>query len=296
MTSAIKQHAPKFLKSIEHQPKTRVDYGYVITQFVNHIMSRQIKQIKMLHIEQYLASPTSNNSRPSPHMFNMRLAALRSLFNYLEQHELIDKNPTRFIKTHKIKNTESTRTLTHNELRYILRRTTGDSQHAIFIICNTGLRISELASIRRNNIKKEYVNNHHAYVLSVVCKGSIIRRLELNEATTSLIFKRFNKYKYLANTPLFPSVQLGQCMRPSSLAFKIKKQLKRIGFANVTPHWFRHTFAQHLQNQNLNTQQIQSSLGHKNLNTTQKYLHRMSIVPTQTQLMSDLTLDEPDDQ
>ena len=280
---SIKHHAHNFLKTLNPKSQTRIQYGFVINNFFKFLGQ---KHINLLHIEQFLASPaTKKNKRASNAYFNIRLATLRSFFTYLEKHNIINKNPTRFIKSQPTPNTQSHRSLTMPELKHILRRTTGDAQHAIFILANTGLRISELANIRRSHIKPTHLNHKKTYALQVTCKGQKLRRIELNNDTLHIINKRFEKYKHLANTPLFPaSIERGQCIKPGSLYNKIKKQLKTIGYPHVTPHWLRHTFAQQLHQQKIDSTTIQQSLGHNNLNTTQRYLQKMAIVPTQINL------------
>ena len=293
-TNKIKPHAHNYLNTLNPKSRTRTLYGFVLTNFFKFINK---KHINLLRIEQFLQSPALTHHKTiSPAYFNMRLHALRGFFNYLEQHNIIKKNPTRYIKSKKTTHNESQRTLSLDELNFILRRTHGDAQHALFILANTGLRISELVNIRRNNIKLEHLHDRTAWVLTIKTKGNKTRRLELNAETHRIIKKRFAQYNYLANTPLFPSItRHGQCASSMTIYNKIKKQLKKIGFSQVSPHWFRHSFAQQLHQQNINTQTIQGALGHTNLNTTQQYLQRMQIVPTQIKLNLKLKLSETAD-
>ena len=280
-TTLIKQHAKNYLDTLNHNSTTRIQYGYILNDLITFLINNKYKKINTIRIEQFLQHNTSKNKRPSTHYFNLRLATLKSLFTYLEKHTIITptQNPTKYIKTKKTQHTESTRTLTQSELHYILKHTHNTTNDALTILAHTGLRISELTSIRKNNLKKLTINNKQTWVLTINTKGNKIRRLQLHNTTAHILNKRFKKYQYLANTPAFPSTQIkGNTMTPTNLRRIIKKDLKRIGFPNVTPHWLRHTFAQLLQLQNNQTHHIQQALGHTHLNTTQHYITQLQII------------------
>ena len=284
MGANLKQHAKKFLDQYPPASSCRVNYGYTLSEFFRFLNTRQIKNISMLRIEQFLLSPTHKKTRPSNAYFNFRLSTLRTFYNYLAKHKLIKTNPTQFIRSKNTPQTHSERTLTTQEVRYILRHTTGVAHIAILVMVNTGLRLAELCSLRRQNLKTIQLDQGPLTYIQVLGKGQKPRNLNVNPKVIAAIKQQLNKNKHLANTPLFPGLKPGTTITPRSLYRIIKKQLKTIGFPNTTPHWFRHTFAQ-LLSQNKDLQTTQAALGHSNLNTTQRYIQKLKVVNIQQNLI-----------
>lgn len=284
-----KNNAKQYLDQISNLA-SRANYGYVLTEFFNYVKDQGWIQLTTMRIELYLISPTIRKKKPTNSRFNMRLHVLRSFFKYLQQHDLIEHNTAQFIKSKKTHSQVSHRLLTKNEIKYILRHTNGDAQHAIYIIYHTGLRISELANIRRKDLK----TTDGTHILKIIAKGQKPRRLQLHDDIAKVLYQRFFKYNYLANAPLFPSTIKGRCILSSTLTARVRKACAAIGFKNITPHWFRHAFAQQLQHQNIHITQIQNQLGHANINTTQQYLKEMQLNKPLITPPPQLKIDDPE--
>lgn len=250
---------------------TRITYGHALSQFFEFIGRTQIKNVTMLKIEQFLLLK-NRNGRPSKNSFNLKLSIMRSFFDYLVHKEVVDKNPTRYIKNKKIRTNYSARALTSEEADKILNELTGEAHLAALLMIKCGLRISEVASLRRSNFKLIFdQQSRRKYCLQIMGKGSYQRAMFVHNEVVSAAFKVFNDNKHIVDTPLFHSKK-GRCVKPATIYFKIKKQLTKIGFTKVTPHWFRHTFASHLQQKTDNIVTVSKALGHQSLDTTQRYL------------------------
>ncbi len=137
----------------------------------------------------------------------------------------------------------------------------------VMVIANTGLRISEVLSLRLNNIKLD-VNE-----ALIKGKGNKQREIILNNKTVEIIHNYINNYrnksKYANKSPyLFVSnkgIKLATCT------------IQRI-FNNysdtITPHMLRHLFASNaLENKILDVRQLQQQLGHSKLETVLIYTH-----------------------
>ena len=259
---------------------TRVNYGYILNDFLNFYKSRSYESIKMLDVERFLVLPPVGRKRKcSNNYFNFKLSVLRSFFNYLIHRDVLIKNPCHFIKSKVVGRGRSERSLSEEEVRYILRRLTGDARDACFIMYWSGVRIGELASLRRSNFKVMNIGGESKFYISVMGKGFVSRGIVVRDEVIKCCFDRFNAYSYLSDTPLFPSkVNVGSCMTRRGLYKKIKKQLRDYGFGRVTPHWFRHGCAQRMQRAGFTTDVISQSLGHSNLAATQRYLRGLGIV------------------
>ena len=250
---------------------TRITYGHALSQFFEFVGKTQIKNVTMLKVEQFLLQKTSRG-KPSKNNFNLKLSVVRAFFDYLVHQDVVKKNPTQYIKTKKIRTNYSTRALTREETEHILSKLTSEAHLAALIMLRCGLRLSEVASLRRSNFKLIFdQQSRRKYCLQIMGKGSYQRSMFIQQEVVKAAFTVFNNNKHLIDTPLFHSKK-GACVKPAAIYFKIKRQLTKMGYSKVTPHWFRHTFASQLQQQTDNVVMVSKALGHKSLDTTQRYL------------------------
>ena len=279
MQAAIKQYLKMCLQS--SGPSTRANYGYCLSDFNKMYGRRKLSSIKMIDIEKFLYTTKKTEKRNNSY-YNYRLSIIRSFFNYLLAHDIIDKSPCIQLKSKKVNRFASMKILSKDEVLYILRRIKRDHElahDAIFLMWELGLRIEECASLRRENLKQLNINDKRTWCILIKGKGNKVRRLLPNEEVVRLYIKRMNRVKHLKNEPLFPSNKnVGEPVSAQSLYYYIKEALKYIGSSKVTPHWFRHSFANNLAVNGADINKIRHSLGHSDLGTTQRYLDDMYIV------------------
>lgn len=137
---------------------------------------------------------------------------------------------------------------------------------------STGMRISELVSLNRDQIDK-------SGRIFIRGKGKKERFVYLTDRAKQHI----NNYLLMRNDDnpaLFipyrgrnigtPKARIS----PNYLQMKIKKYRERLGInVPTSPHSFRHGFATYLAEQGANPAAIQILLGHESLQTTTRYVH-----------------------
>lgn len=138
---------------------------------------------------------------------------------------------------------------------------------AIFeILFSTGLRVSELVSLDRDDIdlkKSEF---------SVRGKGDKIRLVFLSDNAKEVLKKYLNARTDIEE-PLFINVKDGR-LTPRSIERIIKRCAVKVGISKkVTPHVLRHVFATDLLQGGADLRSVQILLGHSSINTTQIYTH-----------------------
>ncbi len=211
---------------------------------------------------------------------NRRLYALRSFFNYLEEEEIIEKNPATKIHASKEPLREPIY-LRPSEIQSFLLAINKSSRYRVRDTCiikallYCGLRVSELTNLNVESIHLEDES------LSFISKGDKERQLPLHKdllpVLKSWLLKRntFKKEEVSANGALFLSNR-GLRMTPRNIQYMIKKYAKEAGIRNaqkITPHKLRHTFATIIYQKTGDIRLVQDLLGHSSISTTQIYSH-----------------------
>lgn len=131
----------------------------------------------------------------------------------------------------------------------------------------TGLRVSELVSLRRSAVMRD------TSYLTVVGKGSKERIVPLNDRTRDAI------KAYLPSLPpgpfLFPAGGAEGYLSRQVFARDLKGLAARAGISStrIAPHVLRHAFASHLLAGGADLRVVQMLLGHADISTTQIYTH-----------------------
>ena len=128
----------------------------------------------------------------------------------------------------------------------------------ITMLYTLGLRISELASLKIDDISSEWVR--------VLGKGNKQRDVPLLEKTKELIDDYLSKIE--VNIFLFE--KNGKKLSENSLRYTVNKVFKRVAL-KVSPHQLRHSYATALLNNNARIADVSELLGHSSMATTQIY-------------------------
>jgi integrase len=142
------------------------------------------------------------------------------------------------------------------EVDQALTALSGVALIAVTLAAFDGLRCREICLLDREHIDER--------TLWVQRKGVKTQLLP----THDLVWPR------VADLPPGPVVRAarGGRFRPNYLSAWVSGELDRIGLPNVTLHRFRAAFATRLANAGVHATVIQDLMGHKHLNTTQRYV------------------------
>jgi site-specific recombinase XerD len=135
----------------------------------------------------------------------------------------------------------------------------------ISLLYSTGLRVSELCSLNRDDVKQEF--------FTVNGKGGKNRLCFIDKRSRKFINVAL-KARQDNDPALFLSPQNKRRMTPGNVQEIFKCARKRAGFTfPVHPHTMRHSFATNLMVNGCHVYSLQKMLGHANLQTTAQYLH-----------------------
>lgn len=205
-----------------------------------------------------------------------KLATLKSFFKYLVAENKIKTNPTSLVKMPKTKQKEPSylteqeykrllRTVQKNATRFFKLRDTA----IITLFLGMGLRLSELVGLNIGSV------NFEDGTIKVSRKGNQERILPVNDDVMISVQRYLKTRKGVSfSSPLFLSKR-NQRIDSGSVWHLVKKYLQQaqIEKDKLSPHTLRHTFATTLLKQGENILTIKELLSHRNLRTTERYLH-----------------------
>jgi integrase/recombinase XerD len=177
--------------------------------------------------------------------------------------------------------------LTHDEIKLLIQTALTDDSikgrrntMMLQLLYATGLRITELVSLRRENI------HFDTGFLNVYGKGgrqrdiplplSVCEQLQryISDIMPQLLTEAHTAVS--AKTMLFPTVRNGvvACITRQSFWMILKKLLTAAGITKqVSPHTLRHSLATHLLQAGADIRSLQLWLGHEQMSTVEIYTH-----------------------
>lgn len=262
--------------------KTLKAYRIDLAQFHTTIPFNDILDITPAILENYIADLHQNYK---PKTVKRKIASLKALFHYFEYREIIDQNPfnkiqikfrepvilPKTIPLHTVENFLSAIYRQHADAqtKYQKKNTLRDMA-VIELLFATGMRISELCSLKVNN-----VNLYDKNIL-IYGKGSKERKIQIgNEDVIHVLQDYKDTFSgQMQNCGHFFANQAGRPLSDQAVRRMINKYTSLAAIdLHITPHMFRHTFATSLLEADVDIRYIQEMLGHSSINITEIYTH-----------------------
>ncbi len=271
---------------------TIMSYKYDIYQFRDFLKKKKItfekiRKKNILDFLEHLKFKKIKNKTKA-----RKIYALKRFYKFLMSEKIVSENPMEMIDTPKAEDTLSI-TLSIEQIKKILNvisKSTDNYKNLrsyliIELLYATGIRVSELISIKMNNIdlKKSTI------LIDPPEKGKTrIERIVFFGQQTKDILEKYLEYRRIEyenkDTPwLFPSNssdgfltrrRVLQIMHELANKVNVEKNL-------MHPHSFRHAFGNHLLTSGADIRVVQKLLGHSSITTTQKYTeHRDKLIET----------------
>ena len=210
----------------------------------------------------------------APKSLARHLSAIRRFHAFLREEGIVRNDITETFETPRA-GRSLPHVLSREEVERLLRAPDPDDEFytrdtallEVFYAC--GLRISELAALRMNQVSLE------EGAVRILGKGSKVRLVPLG----AMAAKRLKLWlpDRQALSPLDDSVFISKRRKgmARSTVWRIIKNYARIANIrqNVTPHMLRHSFATHMLDNGADLRAVQEMLGHADIATTQIYTH-----------------------
>jgi integrase/recombinase XerD len=212
-----------------------------------------------------------------PQTQNNFLKTVKSFFHFLKAEGYLRYDPAKEVSYAKTPQTLPRTILTKAEIEKLLNvvdihNPIGYRNRTILeVLYSTGIRRQELL-----NLKPQDIDYEKGFLRVIQGKGSRDRVVPLGKIAAKYLenyikLVRIDLYQLKDSPYLFLSKR-GNCLSAPALLQMINKYAKRVKLnKSVSPHVFRHTCATHLVQAKANIRCVQEILGHKSLDTTQKY-------------------------
>lgn len=256
--------------------KTIKAYRIDLTQFAATVTVTDISAITPEALKSHIASL---HLTYKPKTVKRKIASLKAFFTHLEENDILSTNPFSRIHTKFREPIQLPKTIPLNTIERLLttiysyhrtaktdysRRSSLQAIAVIELLFATGIRISELCSIRIEDI--DLINAS----LKINGKGKKERLLHIGNSACIEALSDYHR-------------EFGSEISASGLFFPISDQVVRrmirkysklAGIEkHITPHMFRHTFATSLLEADVDIRYIQEFLGHSSIAITEIYTH-----------------------
>lgn len=297
-----------FFRGIEEytSARTRLAYAYDIRLFFEFLHEKNcicakmeikdypvslLEQLSRMDIEEYLEYVTlyqkdgrdiTNEERGK----SRKLAALRSLYNYFFQNEMIEKNTAALVplpKKHEkeivrlepnevavlLDQVEDGAKLTKKELEYHNKTKIRDVA-LLTLLLGTGIRVSECVGLDLNDI------NFDVNGIKIRRKGGYEAIIYFGEEVEEALLEYLEQRKHIIpekghENALFLSLQRRR-MAVRTVENLVKKYSSRVtSLKKITPHKLRSTYGTTLYQETGDIYLVADVLGHKDVNTTRKH-------------------------
>lgn len=235
-------------------------------------------EVTTLALRAFLADESER--RPAASSQGRTVAALKCFFRFCVENEYLERDPALVLRTPKKRETLPD-VLDQRELQRLLRVPEAEGVwervHAgkrerdrllLALFAYAGLRRSELLGLDWDD-----VDLGRRLIRVRVAKGGRQRVVPIHPGLVPLFLEYLDTRLPLEERALFVGVQ-GRRLSQTILTQTFLRYARAAGVnthKRITPHTLRHVFASELLHAGANLRQIQELLGHKHLDSTQRY-------------------------
>jgi integrase/recombinase XerD len=259
----------------------RLDLAHLTRFATKEVRLAEVSEINRASLREY--SRTLHHYKPRTQ--RRKLAAVKSLFGFLEREGLIEVNPTRTLRLDIRLGRMLPRVMSLPALErffrqlYSRRESRIPSQRskdlairdiALFeLLFSSGMRVSEVSNLRVGTVDLE------GRVVRVRGKGSKERLIPICdlEVHSALVAYAATHRSDRDCEDYFFTNRFGRRLSEQSIRIALKQHTTAAGLQKITPHVFRHTVATMLLEQGVDLRFIQTFLGHSSIVTTTIYAH-----------------------
>lgn len=273
-------YVASFLATVSSNEDTGRTYKAALKTFGEYVAQekgKDLASVTVLDVEDYKRQLQAAGY--SAKTINLKLAAVRSFYNWLEHIEILEGNPASQVRGLKVSPEHKRDALTVDEARKVLdtvpRKTLLEKRNYVILLLmfTLGLRTVEVARLDREDVRYK----DGTLVLYIQGKG----HTEKDDFTPlpSSLFLVLQDYEDARedNEPELFRARSGGRLNPETISYIVKKEFRRAGYDSpkLTAHSTRHTAITLAAEEGYSLQELQSFARHTKPETTEIYLHNL---------------------
>lgn len=262
----------EYLKSNKRATATIVAYKKDIEQLVDFLRNRNIEDPKAVSqddlvafMQQFLSEGYTSKS------ISRKTNSTKTFFRFLKEQGATDNDPAALLQ-HPKYDQKPPRILSPLEYRALRDACRGDIRISavVELLLQTGIRISELANIRVQDIKmSETGKTGEMYVAPQ--EGREGRTIPLNKAAENAV-KHYLDIRPQAQSDFLFLTKNGRPLLIRNIRTAIERYFRLGGIENAKVNDLRHTWVAHHLASGVSLVTVAKLAGHKRFSTTEKYL------------------------
>jgi site-specific recombinase XerD len=282
----IKNLLPKFIESLKaksRSPATVLAYRSDLTQLVDFLIKRQKvlpEQVRPDDLDSF--RDTLLADKYTPKSVSRKLNAVKTFFRWMISENIISSDASASVAHPKIENVlpKFLSQLEYRALRDVVRSDTRIAA-IIELILQTGLRISEVASLKTANVKESELKVE-AYATQPE------RTVPLNKFAKDAL-DLYMKVRPKVDAPYVFISKNGKPLAVRNIRASIARYMQRADLPNYSVNDLRTTFIVENLKAGVDIVLLSQVTGHKRLSTTERYLELAQITePGKKQILIEL--------
>jgi site-specific recombinase XerD len=276
LSQALEEYEKIYMASRNFAQRTRVEYlndlGDSI-QFLEQLLIKVAKDIRLPHIERYLADLDHRGMAGSTR--KRKVVAIRSFLWYLYQDSYISTNlAKRLIPP--FAEAKSPRYLTKSEYERLLEAASHNPRDfaLIQLLLQTGIKLSELTRLTVNDVdlpsRTFPETGVTGYLYINGSERQEARVVPLNHKACLALDLYLKDRLLQTNSVLFIN-RFGKSLGPRGVEKVVSKYIQQIGLTNANVQALRHTFGIHHALEGAAIKTLQEAMGHKDVRSTMIY-------------------------
>ena len=262
--------------------KTLKAYSIDLKQFQKSIPASSVLQITPCTIESFISML---HQEYKPKTAKRKISSVKAFFHYLECKDIVKINPMNKVQTKFREPVTLPKIIPLHTIETFLsvmykQKKLARSKYqkkcilrdiaVIELLFSTGMRISELCSLKQQDIDL-YEKN-----ILIYGKGAKERKIQIGNDDVVSILERYKAdfQTEIQSCGHFFANQNGRELSDQAVRRMINRYTSLAAIdLHITPHMFRHTFATSLLEADVDIRYIQEILGHSSINITEIYTH-----------------------